>query len=106
VVVSVGVTVCEPLDDTLPMPGLIETEVAPVTFHDSVADCPAVMVPGLALKLPTAGLLGAATVMVAQEREEPDKLEAVSVYSVVSSGFTVCEPLDDTGPMPGLMETD
>lgn len=101
-----GVTVCEPLDDTVPIPGLIETEVAPVTFHDNEADCPSVIVPGLALKLLIAGLLGAVTVTVAQAREEPDKLEAVSVYSVVLPGFTVCEPLDVTGPMSGLMETD
>ena len=101
-----GVTVFEPLDDTLPTAGLMETEVAPVTFHDNVADCPAVIVPGLELKLLMAGLLGAVTVTVAQAREEPDKLEAVSVYSVVLSGFTACEPLDDTVPMSGLMETD
>lgn len=101
-----GVTVCEPLDDTVPKAGLMETEVAPVTFHDNVADCPAVIVPGLELKLLMAGLLGAATIMVAHAREEPDKLEAVSVYSVVSSGFTACEPLDDTVPISGLMVTD
>lgn len=74
-----GVTVCEPLDDTVPIVGLIETEVAPATFQDNVADCPAVIVPGLALKLLMAGLLGAVTVMVAHAREEPDMFEAVSV---------------------------
>ncbi|MDD5647591.1 MAG: hypothetical protein PHY03_01530 [Dehalococcoidia bacterium] len=105
-VVSVGVTVCEPLDDTVPMAGLMETEVAPETFQDSVADCPAVIVPGLAPKLLTAGLLGAVTVIVDHARDEPDKLDAVSVYSVVSVGFTVCEPSDDTVPISGLIETD
>jgi hypothetical protein len=106
VVVSAGVMVFEPLDETVPMPGLMETEVAPVMFHDSVADCPAVMVPGLALKLVMDGLPAAATVTVAHARDDPDILEAVNVYSVVLAGFTVCEPLDDTVPMSGLMETD
>jgi len=75
----VGVTVCEPLDDTVPILGLMETDVAPVTFHDNVPDCPELIVPGLMLKLFMAGRLGAATVMVTHAREEPDMLVAVSV---------------------------
>jgi len=42
---------------------------------------------------------------VAQAREEPDILEAVNVYSVVVFGFTDCEPLADTVPIAGLMDT-
>lgn len=76
--VSAGATVCEPLADTVPILGLIETDVAPVTFHDNVADCPAVIVPGLMLKLFIAGRLGAVTMMVADAREEPERLLAVS----------------------------
>ena len=38
VVVKAGDTLCIPVDDTVPISGLIETDVAPVTLHDNVAD--------------------------------------------------------------------
>ena len=63
------------------------------------------IVPGVALKPLMDGLLGLVTVTVAHERLEPEILEAVSIYSVVASGFTDCEPLADTVPISGVMET-
>jgi hypothetical protein len=36
VVVLAGVTVVDPVAATVPIPGEIETVVAPVVFHDSV----------------------------------------------------------------------
>ncbi len=103
-VVSVGFTVLDPVSDTLPTVGLMETEFAPVTVQDSVADWPDVMVPGLALKLLIDGLLGLVTVIVAHARVEPEILEAVNIYSVVAPGCTDCEPPADTVPISGLME--
>jgi hypothetical protein len=97
--------VFDPVVDTLPMVGLMETVVAPATFQDSVVDCPAVMVAGVALKPLMDGLPGLVTVTVAHARVEPEILEAVSIYSVVAPGFTDCEPLADTVPISGLMET-
>jgi hypothetical protein len=43
------------VDDTIPGTGEIETDVAPVTAHCKTEDCPAVIVPGLAVKLLIAG---------------------------------------------------
>ncbi len=50
VVVAEGVTVRIPEAGTAPMPLLIEMALAPETFHCKVEDCPAIIVPGLALK--------------------------------------------------------
>jgi len=55
VVVVVGDTVCVPVDDTVPTPGLMETDVAPVTSHFNVADCPDVIDEELALNDVTTG---------------------------------------------------
>ena len=38
VVVKSGDTLCVPVGDTGPIFGLMETDVAPVTFHDNVDD--------------------------------------------------------------------
>lgn len=38
VVVKPGDMLCVPVDDTVPKSGLMETDVAPITFHDNVAD--------------------------------------------------------------------
>ncbi len=74
-----GVTDFEPLDETVPTPGLMETDVALLTFQDKVADWPALMEAGLALKLLMDGRLGAFTVTVIHERVEPEMLAAVRV---------------------------
>ena len=103
--VVAGFTVCEPLADTVPIAGLIETEVAPATSHDNVADPPEVMAPGLTVKLLMEGALGTVTVIVADFRAEPEKLVATSVYVVVAVGDTATIPLDDTVPIPGVMDT-
>ncbi|MHB8086377.1 MAG: hypothetical protein ACYDHZ_11180 [Dehalococcoidia bacterium] len=83
----------------------METDVASVTFHDSVADPPALIVPGLTAKLPREGGLGLITVIVVDPLAEPDILVAVSVYVVVVAGDTGIVPLDDTVPTSGLMDT-
>ncbi len=103
--VVVGVIVCEPLDDTVPIAGPIETEVAPVTLQDNVADSPEVMVPGLTVKLLMDGSLGMVTVIVVDFCAEPEKLVATSVYVVVAVGDTATVPLDDTVPISGVMDT-
>ena len=38
VVVEPGVTLLVPVEETVPISGLMETDVAPVTFHDNLAD--------------------------------------------------------------------
>ncbi len=49
-VVAVGVTCCEPLAETVPMPPSIVTVVAFVVCQVNVADWPALTVVGLAVK--------------------------------------------------------
>jgi hypothetical protein len=49
---------------------------------------------------------GSLTVIVCDPLAEPNRLLASSVYLVVVLGDTVLVPLDDTVPMPGMMETD
>jgi hypothetical protein len=105
VVVAPGATLFVPVNDTAPISGLMETDVASATLHDNVADCPAKILPVLKLKLSMDGA-GSLTVMVLDPSAEPNRLLATSVYLVVVSGDTVLIPLDDTVPIPGLMETD
>ena len=38
VVVELGITLLVPVEETVPISGLMETDVAPATFHDNVAD--------------------------------------------------------------------
>ena len=49
----------------------IETDVAPMTFHCNVEDCPEVIEPGFAVKLVIAGRLIDVTVTVAEVVTEP-----------------------------------
>jgi hypothetical protein len=78
-VVAAGCTACVLEDETVPMPSLITTVVAPVTFHDSVDDLPEEIEVGLAVKLVITGKLVAFTVIVADAVELPVTLVAVSV---------------------------
>ena len=54
-VVFVGDTVCVPLADTVPTPGLMEMDVAPLTSHCNVAGCPDVIDEELVLNDVTTG---------------------------------------------------
>ena len=88
------------------MPGVILIDVEPVTSHARLELSPALMDAGLALKVVMIGEPDIVTVTVADAVELPASLEAVSVYVVVEPGVTLCDPVDDTVPMSGLMETD
>ena len=46
------------------------------------------------------------TVIVIDLRADPVILSATSVYVVVVSGDTVLVPLEETVPIPGLIETE
>jgi hypothetical protein len=105
VVVKDGDTLCVPADDTVPISGLMETDVAPVTLHDNMADCPVNMLSVLKPNLSMDG--GAAvTLIVTDLRTEPEILLAIRVYVAVDSGDTVRLPLEETVPIPGLIETE
>ena len=54
-VVAVGAIDNDPDEETAPGVGEIETDVAPVTIHCKVEDCPEDMLLGLAVKLVTTG---------------------------------------------------
>jgi len=60
-VVDAGVTARLPDKATPPISGCMPTEVAPVTFQVSVADCPNVIMDGLAVKLVITGIDALAT---------------------------------------------
>jgi hypothetical protein len=47
VVLVLGATNCVPAEDVVPIPWLIETDFAPLTFHCKVAVCPCVIAEGL-----------------------------------------------------------
>ena len=82
---------------------MIETVVAPVVDHESVAVLPGVMEGGEAESV----AVGAAvcTVMVAAAVAVPLLPVAVRVYSVVADGVTVVDPEAGTVPIPGVIET-
>jgi len=105
VVVEAGDTFLVPLDDTVPISGSMATDVEPVTLQDTVALCPAKILPGLMLKLSMEGRMPV-TVMVTDLLADWDILLATRVYVVVVSGDTVLVPLKETFPIPGLMETE
>ena len=89
-VVAAGVAVALPDPGTEPPPGAIETVVAPVVLQLSVELPPALMLPGLAVKLLITGFEGAeATVMVTCLVTLPAELIAVIVYVVVEEGHTI-----------------
>jgi len=102
----VGETVAEPAVATEPTEGLIETDVAPVVFHESVADPPLVIEVGDAVKLEMVGAEPATTDTVTVAVTEPFAFVAVSVYVVFVVGETVAEPAVATEPTEGLIETD
>ncbi len=95
-----------PFAATPPMPGVILIDVEPVTSQARLELSPALMEAGLALKVVMIGAPDIATVTVADAVELPASLEAVSVYVVVEPGVTLCDPVGDTVPISGPMETD
>ncbi len=78
-VVVVGVTVAVPEATTAPTLGLIEIVTAPVTTHCRVEDCPAPIVPGVAVKLVITGTLEAFTLTTVVAVTDPPLLVAVRV---------------------------
>lgn len=76
-----GDTRCEPDPATAPTPWSIEADVAPVTFHWSIEDCPGAMLDGFDVKLTISGgpPAAVATVTVVEAVTEPDAFVAVTV---------------------------
>jgi hypothetical protein len=88
---------------TVPMP-LIESDVAPVSDHESVALCPAVIDVGDAVKEEmVGGLMATVTVSVAAQVAVPPAPWKVPVYVVVCPGETDCEPESATDPMDEIV---
>ena len=106
VVAEVGDTVFVPMDATVPISGLIETDVAPLTSQVRVATSPAAIEVLSAAKVVITGLPAVFTVTVTGAVVLPAPLVAVSVYVAVEAGDTVFVPVDETLPISGLMETD
>jgi len=71
VVVAVGETATLPEVGSLPIPLSMLTDVAFVVDHESVADCPALMLPGLEVKEIVGGCVLLDTVTVAEDVEVP-----------------------------------
>lgn len=81
----------------------METEVAPVTFHCNIDECPVVMLVGFDIKLVMIGRSGvvlARTITVVDAATELELFIAVTVYVVVAVGDTDCVPEGSTAPMP------
>jgi len=106
VVAEVGDTVFVPIDETVPISGLIETDVAPLTSQVRVAASPEEIEVISAAKVVITGLPAVFTVTVTDPAVLPTPLVAVSVYTVVEVGDTVLVPVDETLPISGLIETD
>ena len=106
VVAEVGDTVFVPIDATVPISGLIETDVAPLTSQVRVAASPAVIEVTSAVKVVITGLPAVFTVTVTDPVVLPVPLVAVRVYTVVEVDDTVLVPVDETLPISGLIETD
>jgi len=80
VVVTVGLTLVEPLADVdVNVPGVMAILVAPVVAQLSVLLEPEVILVGLAVKEPIIGLLDVFTVTVSVDEVEPAALVAVRV---------------------------
>ena len=82
----------------------METVVALVVDHESVAVFPPVMVVGEAVSVAVGA--AACTVTVAAAVAVPLGPLAVRVYCVVADGVTVVDPEAGTVPMPGAIETE
>ena len=101
VVVAAGETNLVPYNGTVPMLLLMETELAPDTFHRNREECPGVMLAGSDVKLSTTGSPVADLTMTMTEAvAEPELFVAVRVYVVVTVGDTDCVPDNGTVPMP------
>jgi len=103
--VVAGDTDLVPVFDTVPIAWSMDTDVAPLTVHDSVELLSEAIEVGLAVKLLITGGPEGLTVIVDVIVDVPVSLTAVIVYVVVSVGATVFDPVADTLPMVGLMET-
>jgi len=83
VVVAAGIAVAEPDSaeaETVPMVGLMDIDVAPVTAHDNVVDCPDEIAMGLALKeFITGAFVIVPTVTVADAVTDPELPVAVNI---------------------------
>jgi hypothetical protein len=104
-----GVIAVDPLAATLPMPGWMFTEAALVTLQLKMAEDPAVMLFGDALKEVIVGIPPDAGGGVALVPETstcvvalvlPAGLEAVKVYIVLAVGAIALVPLRATFPIP------
>lgn len=81
----------------------MDTEVAPVTFHCNIDECPVVILVGFDIKLVMIGRSGvvlAKTITVVEAATELELFVAVKVYVVVTVSDTDCVPEDGTAPMP------
>src|SRR5438067_1150763 len=103
VVVAEGVTTVE-VPPTVPTPRSIDKEVALLTLQESVEEFPIPMVDGLAPKLAITGG-GSRTVTVMDDVAVPPVFVAVSLYVVVSVGWTTTE-FPVTAPTPWSIEID
>jgi len=63
------------------------------------------ILPGSILKLFMDGKIPVTSIVI-DLRTEPYRLPATSVYVVVVPGEIVLVPMEDTVPMPGLIETE
>ena len=107
VVVTEGDIVTLPARETVPIPLSMETELASVTFHSRVVDCPAVMADGAAVNEVITGVPAAITDTVTDAVAEAEPPVAVSVYVVATVGVTVVVPCRGSpSPTPWSIDTD
>jgi hypothetical protein len=95
-----------PEAETEPIPGAIETDVAPEVFQLSVVLPPELMLEGLAVKLLITGGEPDPTVTVTCLVTLPVALVAVSVKVVVAYSVPVALPEEETAPTLGVIEQD
>jgi len=95
----------EPSTATLPTPLLIETEVAPVVFHERVTIPDPIIVDGDAVKASHVGaadVVTGVTTTVFKHSIVPPTPVAVILMVVVTAGETIAVPLSGSAPIPLL----
>jgi hypothetical protein len=90
---------------TVPIPWSMVTDVAPLTFHRSSVDCPAVITPGTALNDVITGVPVGTIDIVAVAVTGLPPFDAVSIYVLLSDGDTLRVPDVLTVPTPWLIVT-
>ena len=90
---------------TLPMPGEMETVLAPEVLQLKVDCPPAAMLFGLATKRTICAVVASTVTVTGAVTVLPSAPVALIVYVVVVAGETVALPLAATLPMPGKMDT-